>query len=245
MDEDDEQEPKEKTWFPLESNPDLLNWYVTKLGFDASKHQFVDVFSTEPWALDMIPQPVSSVVVLFPATDKVQAKREGMRSETTRRVGDRVWYMRQRIRNACGTVAILHALANAPPSVRDGAVTAPSWLASFLEGCPASSSPEEKAEAVENDADLESYHERASDALINRTSRGAPGDELDMHFVAFAHVGGKLYELDGRVEQGAVCHGDTTQENLLKDACGVVKQLMEADPNEMRFTIIALAPTET
>lgn len=31
---------------------------------------------------------------------------------------------------------------------------------------------------------------------------------------------------------------------LLKDTCKVVKKLMEADPTEMRFTILALAAKE-
>ena len=31
-------------WFPLESNPDLMNSYIEKLGFNTNRYHFVDVF---------------------------------------------------------------------------------------------------------------------------------------------------------------------------------------------------------
>ena len=98
--------------------------------------------------------------------------------------------------------------------------------------------------ALENDQIIESFHENATNDSINQTSRGDRGDDIDMHFASFAHVNGKLYELDGRLDLGPICHGNTTQQDLLKDACGIVKKLMEADPSEMRFTIMAFAPKE-
>ncbi len=60
-------------------------------------------------------------------------------------------------------------------------------------------------------------------------------------FVALVNVNNKLYELDGR-KQGPVLHGDTTEMTLLHDACKVVKVFIDRDPDEMRFTILALAP---
>ena len=47
-----------KTWLPLESNPDVMNDYVGKMGLDLTKISFHDVMSTEDWALEMIPRPV-------------------------------------------------------------------------------------------------------------------------------------------------------------------------------------------
>ena len=57
-------------WFPLESNPQLINKYISKLGFDTSLYEFTDVFSTEDWAMDMIPQPVAAVIMLYPLSEK-------------------------------------------------------------------------------------------------------------------------------------------------------------------------------
>lgn len=245
---DQHQTTPEKLWFPLESNPTLLNQYIIKLGFESTSHVFTDVFSTEQWALDMVPHPVSAVVVLFPMTGKISAKRRQIHEQSSKNnasdTDNDVWYIKQRIRNACGTISVLHALANTPATIRESSIQPSSWLHSFLQKCPSTTSPIGKAIALENDPTIESFHEDATNDPINQTSRGNLGDDIDMHFVSFAHVNGKLYELDGRVEQGPICHGNTTQQNLLKDACGVVKQLMEVDPTEMRFTIMAFAPKE-
>jgi len=246
----DIQQYKEKLWFPLESNPALLNEYISNLGFSTDSHQFVDVFSTESWALDMIAQPVVAVVALFPMTEKVSKRRKELHAESVSGVSlavggdtnvDGVWYVKQRIRNACGTIAVLHALANIPQSTQE-VIKCPSWLQTYLLSSPTSSSPIDKADVLENDATIELFHEAATNHTINSTSRGNKKDEIDMHFITFTHVDGRLYELDGRLEQGPIDHGSTTQANLLKDACGVLQQLMEADLDEVRFTILALAP---
>ena len=54
---------------PLESNPDVLNKLIAKLGFDTSKYAYMDVFSTEEWAADMIPSPCKSVLFLYPCKE--------------------------------------------------------------------------------------------------------------------------------------------------------------------------------
>ena len=96
-------------WFPLESNPALMNDYVDKLGFDvqASGHEFVDVFSTEEWALDMIPQPVAAVLVLYPLTDPQLAHGDGDREIQADKVPE-VWFMKQRIGTFVGRSAGKH-----------------------------------------------------------------------------------------------------------------------------------------
>ena len=239
----DQNGEQEKLWFPLESNPTILNRYISDLGFETDSNEFTDVFSTEPWALDMVPQPVSAVLVLFPMTEKVLCKRKQLHEGSIDSTEDSgVWYIKQRIRNACGTIAVLHGLANTPESIQQASIRQSSWLYSFLQKCPASATPTEKAILLENDTRLEKFHEGATTDSSNQTSRGNKGDKLDMHFASFVHVKGKLYELDGRVEQGPICHGNTTQQDLLKDACNVVKKWMDADPTELRFTILAFAP---
>lgn len=55
----------------------------------------------------------------------------------------------------------------------------------------------------------------------------------------YRHVDGHLYELDGR-KAFPINHGATTPSTLLVDACTVIKQFMDRDPGEMRFTIVAL-----
>ena len=65
--------------------------------------------------------------------------------------------------------------------------------------------------------------------------------DVDTHFICFTEVGGCLYELDGR-KAFPINHGSSSPETMLADACKVVKGFMERDPEEQRFTIVALAP---
>ena len=56
----------------------------------------------------------------------------------------------------------------------------------------------------------------------------------------FSHIDGHLYELDGR-KSFPINHGVSTYDTVLEDSCRVVKEFMSRDPEELRFTIIALA----
>lgn len=99
---------QEKKWFPLESNPALLNRYISNLGFSTSSYSFTDVYSTEDWALQMITQPVLALVVLFPMSEKISDCRreihQMVRPNNSSGLCNSVWYIKQRIRNACGTI---------------------------------------------------------------------------------------------------------------------------------------------
>jgi hypothetical protein len=73
--------PKEKRWFPLESNPTLLNNYISSLGFSNERYGFADLYSTDEWALNMIQPPVLALVVLFPMSSKILERRHEMHKE--------------------------------------------------------------------------------------------------------------------------------------------------------------------
>lgn len=218
-------------WFPLESNPELVNDYVRKLGFTGS-YDFVDVFSTEDWALQMIPQPVQAVMLLYPLT-KVQTSYADP-PETVKTDSKDVWFIKQRIGNACGTIALLHAMLNGPKD----RFASDSWLSSFATATD-SMTPLERAEHLEGDKQIAEKHDQATSSERNSTSRGSLEDNVLTHFVALVEVNGELFELDGR-KAGPVSHGPC--ENLLVDACKVIKKFMDRDPAEMRFTIMAMAP---
>lgn len=247
----DTSQKNKKKWFPLESNPTLLNNYISKLGFDTSLYQFVDVYSTEDWALAMIPPGAAAVVFLYPITPVQEEFREKEKEQILKdkekdngKGQQAVWHIKQRIGNACGTIGILHALGNIPEALRVAAIPHDSWLGKFYKSCPPALDPIAKAEILERDDEIESKHDAATSDAENQTSRGNIDDKVETHFVAVAHVDGGLYELDGRKE-GPIRHGDTTPETFLKDACAkVVQGFMERDPGEMRFTILALAPTQ-
>ena len=246
-----------KRWYPLESNPTLLNTYISNLGFSTALYQFQDVYSTEEWALSMIPPGTVAVIMLYPLTPIQEAHRkqeatelfssakeeEGgtFKKQPSDSDASKVWFTKQRIGNACGTIGILHALANLPPSIAEMTIEPHSWLHRFYASTPTSMDPLHKAEILESDDEIDTKHDKATSDPMNQTSRGSLRDQVLTHFVALVNVSGGLWELDGR-KQGPVRHGDTTEGTFLKDACRVVKGFMDRDPEQVKFTILALAP---
>jgi len=231
---------KKQKWFPLESNPELINDYIKKLGYDTSLYEFCDVFSTEDWALDMIPQPVAAVLLLYPLTEKI-TEAEGDDPIALDAMQDQVWFIKQRIGNACGTIGLLHALMNVPEALK--VFDEESWMSKFADDCPIPLAPVAKAERLEGDNKIAKLHDDATSSENNSTSRGNIDDNVVTHFVALVCVGDKLYELDGRKE-GPVFRGPTTQTTLLKDSCRIIQKFMARDPSEGRFAITALAPKQ-
>lgn len=233
---------KHQRWFPLESNPQLMNDYVAKLGFDTTLYQFCDVYSTEDWALDMVPQPVAAIILLYPLTEQQEAASAAADklASTSLHGDEKLWFTKQRIGNACGTIGILHALQNAPEALR-ASYKPGSWLAQFAADTPVSMDPVLKAQRLEQDAKIATLHDEATSSETNATDRGNIDDDVTTHFIALVHHNGQLYELDGR-KAAPILHGSTTPEKLLKDSIKVVQTFMQRDPTEVRFTILALAP---
>jgi ubiquitin carboxyl-terminal hydrolase L3 len=227
---------KKMKWFPLESNPDLMNEYIQRLGINTSQVQWVDVLSTEDWALEMIPRPVYAVILLYPLTDILT--KDQSETDVLATSADSLWFVKQRIGNACGTIGLLHALMNTVEAF----FLPKSWIDQFASDTK-SLSPLERAARLEGDTVLATLHEDATASEHNQTDRGnLQDDELDTHFVAFycSPQTNQLVEFDGR-KQGPMQHGDCTPETLLEVTCKHVKDnIMAKDPTELRFTILAL-----
>lgn len=78
-------------------------------------HSFQDVLSTEDWAMEMVRQPVLAVLFLFPVKDVSEAHRHEEAARIQKEgqvVSDNLFYVKQDIGNACGTIGLLHALGN-------------------------------------------------------------------------------------------------------------------------------------
>lgn len=127
------------------------------------------------------------------------------------------------------------------------------------------SSPEERGKVLESDAAFTSCHQEI--AVEGQTE--LPTDAVNHHFVTFLNKNDTLYELDGR-KSFPIAHGPTTDDTLLKvvnnfsffdvfllfklnflcmnieqDAVKICKEFMARDPNELRFTVLAINPSES
>lgn len=101
-------------WLPLEANPEVTNQFLKQLGLHPN-WQFVDVYGMESELLSIIPRPVCAVLLLFPITEKYEVFRteeeEKIKSQG-QDVTSSVYFMKQTISNACGTIGLIHAIAN-------------------------------------------------------------------------------------------------------------------------------------
>ncbi|XP_064200467.1 ubiquitin carboxyl-terminal hydrolase isozyme L1-like isoform X2 [Anguilla rostrata] len=218
-------------WKPLEINPELL----FKLGV-GNGWQFVDIMGLEEEALSWVPSPSFAVMLLFPLTQQHEAYRE----KQTEVMGDshkresEVYFIKQTVGNSCGTIGLLHAVANNKHRLEfeAGAV-----IKRFLDDT-ASMSADDRAKRLETNQEIQAAHEE----VAAEGQCQVDPDKVNFHFITFISVGGQLYELDGRLNY-PVNHGPTTEDNFIKDAAGICRQFMEREKDEVRFSAVALCRT--
>lgn len=225
-----------KRWLPLEANPDVMSKYIHSLGGPESL-SFSDVLACDDWALEAVPRPVYSVVMLFPLKPELEAAAAEQQKQVLKKgqeLSKNIWFTKQTISNACGTIGLLHALFN----IRDKApLVKGRFLDSFYERSK-NMAPEERAEALEKNEEIEKAH--TSVEREGQSHVPDPEEKVDTHFVTFVEVDGCIYELDGR-KDFPINHGRCTSNELLQTSVKIVKEnFMAKTPNELRYSIIAL-----
>ncbi|KAL0585512.1 hypothetical protein ABG067_004653 [Albugo candida] len=172
-----------KKWFPIESNPLVLNKYLERMGFPTAAYQFQDVLSTEEWALEMVPQPVAAVIFLFPIKEQTEAyaKEEAQNQKSSGyKKPENVFYMKQTIGNACGTIAMLHAVGN----IRHATAFPPnSFLQKFFKQCDGKN-PQEVGALLEQSEELETVHESVARKGQSEQLETV-NDPINTHFICF------------------------------------------------------------
>lgn len=219
-------------WIPLESNPETLTAQAHKLGMSKDA-AFADVFGLEPDLLSMLPGPCLALLLLFPITDNTRKSDEAEKARIEKEgqvVSPNVYFMKQTISNACGTIALLHALGNAAGISIGGDFK-------IFYDATRNMKPDEIAKYVENDQSLASAH---SDCAQEGQTEAPPLEtSVTEHFVCLAPIDGHLYELDGRKEY-PVNHGACTSDSFLTEGARVAKSFMARDPDNINFTVMAL-----
>ncbi|KAI8475782.1 MAG: peptidase C12, ubiquitin carboxyl-terminal hydrolase 1 [Monoraphidium minutum] len=235
-----------KKWLPLESNPEVMTEFAERIGLDTTQHAFYDVLGLDEELLAMVPQPVAAVLLLYPITSDTEAaakaddERLAAEGAAAGHPGG-VYYLKQTIGNACGTIAMLHAFGNNLGAVK---LAEGSFLSRFFESTKAMT-PQQRGAFLEEPPsgapDIEEAHQAASER--GDTAPPALDEVVDLHFVAFVNVEGQLMELDGR-RAGPVSHGPTTADSLLADAARVVRRQFIERSNSINFNLITLSKAE-
>lgn len=223
---------------PMESNPETMTKYLQKLGVSA-RWRMVDVMGLEGEDLQWVPQPVLAVILLFPLSEAYEQHRREQETDIKTKgtePPEGVFHLKQILSNICGTVALVHSVANNIPNIElnEG------LLKSFL-------SEAEGLDSLARGALLEN-----SVSILNAykdvvKSDGAEGEDgsapVNNHFVSFVHKDGALFELDGR-KDFPINHGPTTPERLLKDAAKICREFIAREPDNIGFNVVALVPSQ-
>ncbi|KZV93732.1 cysteine proteinase [Exidia glandulosa HHB12029] len=138
--------------------------------------------------------------------------------------------------NQCGTMALLHSLANTPNlPFRDGPIKT---LFEECKGLPM----DEAAEKLDI-VDISAAHTAAALSGQSEARLSVPTPPDDVHpdggFSAFVSQNGQLVELDGW-NDAPLLHGPI-QRDLIHSVLEVVKEIAESK-QDIRFTVLALAP---
>uniref|UniRef100_A0A2I3TWC0 Ubiquitin carboxyl-terminal hydrolase n=1 Tax=Pan troglodytes TaxID=9598 RepID=A0A2I3TWC0_PANTR len=197
---------------PMEINPEVLS----RLGV-AGQWRFVDVLGLEEESLGSVPAPACALLLLFPLTAQHENFRKKQIEELKgQEVSPKVYFMKQTIGNSCGTIGLIHAVANNQDKLgfEDGSV-----LKQFLSETE-KMSPEDRAKCFEKNEAIQAAHD-----AVAQEGQCRVDDKVNFHFILFNNVDGHLYELDGRMPF-PVNHGASSEDTLLKVIFGMHLFLM-------------------
>ncbi|CAL0313720.1 unnamed protein product [Lupinus luteus] len=219
-----------KRWLPLEANPDVMNQFLWGLGLPQDEAECYDVYGLDEELLEMVPKPVLAVLFLYPITTKTEEERLQQQNENKEH-SNKVYFMKQTVGNACGTIGLLHALGNITSEVK---FVEDSFFDKFFKST-ASLDPFQRAVFLENDREMEVAHSVAATAGDTEAS-----ENVDTHFICFTHVDGELYELDGR-KSAPISHGSSSPSTLLRDATKVIQNMIQKNPESLNFNVMAIS----
>lgn len=235
---------------PLPRPPQVFNDFVRRVGVQGG-WAFTDVLGLDEELLAMVPQPCIAVVLLFPVSQQLAASEAARaRIGGARPSSPRVFFMRQYVGNACGTVAAMHALMNNREQLTVGSgplreLMGPAEPAGANAGAESSgggAGAERLGERLSSSAGLMQASETS--ARLGGTPAPARGVDADYHYVCFirsAHDG-CLYELDG-TKPAPINHGpvpDAGSGGLLRGAARVIREHFVAQMPDGHFNVMAL-----
>lgn len=250
-------------WEPLEGTPDVFNVLAQRLDFDTRQWQFVDVLGWDDDLLSLTipikdsskhPQPSAknyravALILLFPTTDHdIQTYLSKNSSQTwnvdttslKKTPPSDCFFLKQMIGGSCGTLAVVHAMAN---GCRD-AIAPDSALSSMLTAWV--DSPDDLAKrshSFVNSAAVQQAHALAAASSNSTRTTSRMGQRQGRHFLTWVHRNGTLWEVDGRRDAPTPL-GTTSDCNFLQDAVVRAKGILAASCNpSIQACCMALVP---
>ncbi|KAK8916319.1 hypothetical protein KSP39_PZI022692 [Platanthera zijinensis] len=224
-----------KRWVPLEANPDVMNQFIWGLGIPENELEFNDVYGLDEELLEMVPKPVLAVLFLFPYSSLADTEREEVKEQvlevSKQELLENLYFLKQTVDNACGTIGILHAIGNVKSNIQ---LVEGSYFDRFYKST-ANMDPFERAKFLEEDREMEDAHSVAATA-----GDTVADSNVEEHYICFVCVNGQLYEFDGMKSQ-PISHGLSSPGTLLQDSAKIIKDMIQKIPDSMNFNVMALS----
>ncbi|KAG2224679.1 hypothetical protein INT45_007924 [Circinella minor] len=230
------------SWIPLEGNPDVWNklpsYYLVQLIHDNGVDptwSFHDIYGFDPELLDLIPRPVTAIIFEFPTMTendtKFRKEQEKRILEQGQIVSHNVIYFKQTIYNACGMMALIHALAN-----NKHLLTHDTGVFREIIDKAEHSTVNERIDLLEKNERLAFIHEKAGKE--GQTKAPEPESLVEDHYTCFTKIDGDLYELDGD-KSFPINHGPC--EDLVECAAKIMRETMKREPEKNNYSAMALS----
>lgn len=188
------------------------------------EYAVLDVLGFEPEVLCLVPKSTVGIIFLSP---------EAGPGEGIEDIPDGLYWMRQMVRDACGTVALVHAVVNSSIVLKEDSI-----LDKFVKKTR-SLNPEERGVALGEDSDFAAAHDSA--AKEGSTSTSGESYNTPHHYIAFVNSNGRLYEMCG---SRVIDHGVTSEETFLSDAgkaCQNKIDLIKATNDSLEYGAVAIS----
>jgi ubiquitin carboxyl-terminal hydrolase L3 len=212
-------EEKKVKWIPLESNPDTFNKYVESLGVKGV--ECVELYGFDEDLLAFVPRPHLALIFCFPDFSKAVALMKPLYDEIPedkKVVPDWMFFMKQKISNACGTFSLYHAIANNLDKLEIGSGPFSEWFNQAKE-----LDVQARSDHLANYQPLAGIHKTCAES--GETAAPAENEKIEHHFVAYTNIDGRLIELDSAQDFPRDC-GPTSEPTLLKDAAAICMDMM-------------------
>jgi len=223
-------------WAALESNPEVLTNFCHLMGV-SSQWEVVDIWGLDPDLLAFVPQPVVALVLLFPTKDSQGQKTRERILVEDHPVSGGTYYLTQTdgLTNACGTVAMVHAILNNRDLL--GIEGGKGLLENFYQETK-DKGFDERGKCLDGSSEIGSVH----NSLVAQGQSGqVEQDKVCHHFVCITGVEGHLVELDGAYNSGPLVVEPLGNQSLLEAAAKHVQTKYIGDtPDSIQFSLMAL-----
>ncbi|KAK5663421.1 hypothetical protein OQA88_3850 [Cercophora sp. LCS_1] len=231
----------------LENNPEVMEALARKLGLSPDL-TFHDIYTLDEAELKHHPGTALALITILPLTPTWKADREkedaaGM-GEDYHRPGSNspiIWF-EQTIRDACGSIALLHAAVNGEGKK----YISPGSVVEKIRDDAISLAQAERAQMLHDSVPFEEAHQSVANMGDTATPEMSGPSAKGQHFVAFVKAEGRLWELEG-CRKGPIDRGelgpdeDVLSPRAIELGLGrVIKLEQEAGNQDLRFSCVAM-----